>query len=349
MNSTFTVASIYNPAIQSKEHLIEGFSVRKRIFQKIADDIKTSSPKKSKQSYLIIGQRGMGKTTLLLRLAYEVENNPQLNTWLIPITFPEEQYNMRKLYQLWEETAKELEKYAEVYKGLFNDMESHYERHEDDWDYERYCFGLLKQRLRQNGNKLILFIDNFDVLIGKKGISKRGRQRLREILINESDLRLVVGSVEASEYFFSYDEPFYHFFKTIYLEGLSQEETQSLLLGLEGKGGTLINQIIKKTPERIESLRQLTGGVVRTIVLLFEIFIDHKNNKAFADLELVLDRVTALYKHRLDDLDEEATGYCGLCGKKLGSDNAFRNNSKTPNDRKRSKGQYKNIRQKVYS
>ena len=50
------------------------------------------------------------------------------------------------------------------------------------------------------------------------------------------------------------------------------------------------------------SLRILTGGVIRTIVLLFEIFIDDENGNAISDLEKILDRVTPLYKHRMDDL-----------------------------------------------
>ena len=44
------------------------------------------------QHFLIEGQRGTGKTTLLLRLSYEVENDAALNTWLIPVVLKEEVY-----------------------------------------------------------------------------------------------------------------------------------------------------------------------------------------------------------------------------------------------------------------
>ena len=66
--------------------------------------------------------------------------------------------------------------------------------------------------------------------------------------------------------------------------------------------GMKIKEIIDTQPGRIEALRRLTGGVIRTIVLLFEIFIDQKDGSAFSDLEAILDRVTPLYKHRMDDL-----------------------------------------------
>ena len=54
---------------------------------------------------------------------------------------------------------------------------------------------------------------------------------------------------------------------------------------------------------RIESLRILTGGVIRTMVLLFEVFTDQEDSSTLTDLDMVLDRVTPLYKSRMDDLN----------------------------------------------
>ena len=52
-------------------------------------------------------------------------------------------------------------------------------------------------------------------------------------------------------------------------------------------------------------MRRLTSGVPRTIVLLFEIFVDNESGDSFRDLETILDRVTPLYKHRMDDLSPQ--------------------------------------------
>ena len=65
---------------------------------------------------------------------------------------------------------------------------------------------------------------------------------------------------------------------------------------------TRIENIIKNQPERVEILRRLAGGIPRTIILLFEIFADHKSGDSMKDLEIVLDRVTPLYKHRIENL-----------------------------------------------
>jgi len=46
----------------------------------------------------------------------------------------------------------------------------------------------------------------------------------------------------------------------------------------------------------------LTSGIPRTIVLLYQIFIDNSNGSSFKDLDVLLDKVTPLYKSRMDDL-----------------------------------------------
>ena len=41
------------------------------------------------------------------------------------------------------------------------------------------------------------------------------------------------------------------------------------------------------------------------MILLFEIFIDDDEGDSFKDLDMVLDRVTPLYKHRMDELSAQ--------------------------------------------
>lgn len=62
---------------------------------------------------------------------------------------------------------------------------------------------------------------------------------------------------------------------------------------------------MQETPERVETLRILTGGVPRTIALMFKILVDHEHESSVKDLERILDAVTPLYKHRMDDLPKQ--------------------------------------------
>jgi len=95
---------------------------------------------------------------------------------------------------------------------------------------------------------------------------------------------------------------FFHFFTMKSLDGLNAEETRELLLGLGDEEQTKkMAEILHTRPGKVEALRRLTAGVPRTLILLFEIFLDD-HGSALHDLDMLLDRVTPLYKHRLDDL-----------------------------------------------
>ncbi|MDM8522396.1 tetratricopeptide repeat protein [Desulfococcaceae bacterium HSG8] len=294
------VANLYNPHEQTKEQLIQSFVVRHRIFRKLFREIKNTDMKYPEQHYLIEGQRGMGKTTLLLRLSYEIENDSELNTWLIPIVLKEEAYyGITRLFKLWETIAGELENKNPGFTGLSRQMEDAYNENKD---YERICFDMLISALETHSGKILLFIDNLGEMF--KNFNEMESHRLREILMTCPHLRIIGASSLVLEAFFKYEHAFYEFFKKARLKSLNKEETRDLLseLGKDYKKEKAIQSIIENQPGRVETLRILTGGVIRTIILLFEIFTDNQNGSAVGDLEQVLDRVTPLYKHRMDDL-----------------------------------------------
>ncbi|WP_263833529.1 AAA family ATPase [Sulfurospirillum oryzae] len=287
----------YTPDEMNEEDFLSRFAVRKEIVETIFSDLKTSDYNVPNQNYLIIGQRGQGKTTLLRKLQLDVKNDVSLSAFLLPVKFAEEQYQIRSLCRLWEEVAEYLQViYPEIFPTISDDMEVHYE----DEDYELKCFDLLDKAIRAQSKKLLLLIDNIDELLEK--LSKKEQHRLREILLSSSTLRIVGGSTKMIEQHFDYSSPFYQFFKIIKLKGLSFEESKEFLLAIAKEDQKeRITSVLEKTPERVETLRRLTGGVPRTLVMLFDIFLDEEGN-AFDDLLKILDEATPLYKHRMDDL-----------------------------------------------
>ncbi|HDT11280.1 MAG TPA: hypothetical protein ENN58_00930, partial [bacterium] len=171
----------------------------------------------------------------------------------------------------------------------------------DEDDYEETAYKILKNSLNKNGKKLILFFDNFGEILGK--FNEKETRRLREILMGENLIRIVGASSIMLESFYDYSKPFYEFFKIVQLEGLTKKEAPGFLKKIaENYGKPDVIKMIEEHPERVETLRTLTEGVPRTMILLFEIFADNDNGESFKDLELVLDRVTPLYKHRMDDM-----------------------------------------------
>src|SRR3954447_10163060 len=86
--------AIYNPDLLSKHELVAQFVARRAVLEQITADLGRS---KFGQHQLIVGHRGMGKTTLLRRIRYAVEDDPRLAAAWMPATFPEEQYNVSHL------------------------------------------------------------------------------------------------------------------------------------------------------------------------------------------------------------------------------------------------------------
>jgi hypothetical protein len=297
MSQTNLIANTYNPHNQTPRELIDGFVVRKKEFESLYNDIRTDRMEHPPQHAIIQGRRGSGKTTFLLRLYYEIKRDETINKWLVPLVFNEEQYNVRTLYKLWENIAVELESDYEDFSSLPDDMQAGIEAP----DYENICFNLLTSALQKHKKKLLLLIDNFGSMLLK--FDEQEQHRLREILMTSSDIKIIGASSVALESTFDYSKPFFEFFKIVELSGLSKEETTTLLLALgEQYHKQEIKTIIEQKPGKIEALRRLTDGVPRTMILLFEIFVDDAAGDSFKDLEMVLDRVTPLYKHRMDEL-----------------------------------------------
>lgn len=290
--------NLYNPAQKEKETLKKEFVVRTKIFDMIFHDLKSSKMEHSEQAYLLVGQRGSGKTTLLQRLRYAVEDDKQLNKFLIPIVFTEEQYNINELTDIWETIAGVLEDYH-GFQGLTKSISGVIAGNED---YEVKVFNLLIDALNKRGEKVIIFIDNIGDLFRK--LDNLEIKRFREVLTTTAQMRVIGANTSLSEHIFDYREPFHEFFNVILLNDLSGDEVKTLLnkIAVLNHAEDLIKNIIENEPHRIDILRQLTGGVPRTIIMMFNVFMDNVEGKSVRDLELMLDNVTPLYKARLDDL-----------------------------------------------
>lgn len=291
MNTT-----IYNPANKRKEQLIDEFVVRTDEYQLILDDLRSFNGNEVYKHHLIIGQRGSGKTTLIHRIKYAIEGDSALNE-LIPIALGEEQYGISELMNLWEKVGEILEDYFN-FRNLYNEMQDEIETSNE----QQAVFSILLAHIENEGRKVVLFIDNFGDLLDK--FSDQEINSLKKILKTCSFLRIIAASPIAPYNLPESYNLLFKLFKKIPLKGLSNNEIKTLLLKLSESDSSKskIQKIINQHPERIEILRLLTGGVTRTIVSLYKIFIDNVGGKSIRDLQLTLDAVTPLYKHNMDDL-----------------------------------------------
>ena len=288
--------SIYNPNNLTRQELVDMFVIRKKEFEKIFKDIKNSDMKFPEQHYMIDAQIGYGKTTLLKRLYFEIKEDKELKVTLIPVILPEDQYNIRRLYKLWEVTAGHLERENKSFGGLYDEMV----KYSMEKDYDEICFNIMERKLKENNKKVILLIDNMEGILKKFKISEQ--QKLREILLTSAEIRIIGASSEVSEFTFDYSKPFYEFFKFIKLEGLNSEENNEFFKKLgEISNKKDMNLILESNKGEIEAFRRLISGVPRIMTLLFEIF-NGDNVSSAKKLDTLLDRLTPLYKHIMDCL-----------------------------------------------
>src|ERR1044072_4314508 len=90
----------YNPAFLGDDALIHSFVARMSELERILEVVRENAAE-SNQHLLIVGARGLGKTTLVLRSAAEIRTEPELTAKWHPIVFGEETYQANSPGEFW--------------------------------------------------------------------------------------------------------------------------------------------------------------------------------------------------------------------------------------------------------
>ena len=97
----------YNPGFLTDDQLMQQFCVRQAEFESVVEFLRDCTGP-SNPPQLVIGPRGSGKTTLLLRVVAEVRNDPDLSSFLFPVVFGEESYEVTSAGEFWLECLSQL-------------------------------------------------------------------------------------------------------------------------------------------------------------------------------------------------------------------------------------------------
>lgn len=296
--------ALYNPALWSREEVRTYYVARPKILARFLDDFRREQPGTRPQHRLILGQRGMGKSTLLRRLAIGVEDDVELAAQWLPLNFPEEQYNVATLADFWLNCLDALGDWLEA-RGDIAEMQAL------DAEIERLDRkdgeGALQTLLRLAGKlqrRLLLLVDNIDLILERL---KDKDWALREALQEHPELLLVGASSRALEATYDYGAAFYDFFRIDELRGLSEDEMRETIVNLARlRGADELIRRLDDDPGRLRVLHTLTGGNPRTAVLLYGVLLKGIDGDVRSDLEGLLDEVTPLYKARFDELPAQA-------------------------------------------
>ncbi|MDD5387757.1 MAG: tetratricopeptide repeat protein [Gallionellaceae bacterium] len=300
--------AVYNPAILSDADFLTGFVARNDLTEGLQGRLREITPNGLARHHLILGQRGMGKTSLLRRLALGVRDDPKLAEVLLPLTFREEQYNVHNLHTFWMNCLDALGDWFE--KHDFPDKAEALDRDvaalaQGDPDGEA-ALEAFKRWSKAEGRRPLLLLDNIDLILD--GLAEQDWSLRRAM--QEAGGIVVVGATAG--YLEATADPqaaFYDFFQVSVLERLGQDELLACLRRLaeaRGEEGKRVREVIARDPGRIRTLYDLTGGNPRTLVLLYLLLELDSDGDVMSDLERLLDQVTVLYKARVEDLAPQA-------------------------------------------
>lgn len=310
------VIALYGPGNLKAEDLVAGFVARETTLDYFLGELRQqTAANTSPRHHLIIGQRGMGKTTLLHRIAIAVGEHDDLEQALLPLTFREEQYNVINLHVFWRNAIEALlewleqnghDQHAHNLERHLDDVENAYEQNRKDQAGGDVAWRVFKTACETLGKRPVLFLDNLDLILDAL---KKHDWGLRDIL-QQSGCPIVVGAAAAYPKSLSDRKAaFFDFFRLTTLARLESHEVRACLQRLaqkRGAAGTKVADLLRSDPGRINALTEMTGGNPRTLAVLYLLLESQAGEDAFADLEKLLDRMTPLYKARAEEAAPQA-------------------------------------------
>jgi hypothetical protein len=291
----------YNPDRIPPEELEATFVRREKVLEQIVDDLRRQVGAKANQHFLVTGPRGVGKTNLLLMLRLRIQADEQLRGSYLTIKTAEEEYAIADLLDLFRrimELAVEATGDGElkIALGKVTDEKN------PEIALEK-AVQAVKTHSRKSGRKLLLLVDNLDMIIEDQFSDEAQIGRLRDILMNQSFL-VVVG---AAPTFFrevsGYERPLYGFFMLKELDELDFEGMVALLRQrADWEGNHALLDRLDALRPRLKALFHLTGGNPRLVLMLYQLFVLTELPEVRSSLQMLLDDMTPYFKHRMESL-----------------------------------------------
>jgi tetratricopeptide (TPR) repeat protein len=294
----------YNPGQLTDEELKAGFVARQYELQDVVRTIRDEPAEGALQHILIIGPRGMGKTSLGLRTLVEVREDAGLSGLWQPVPFFEESYGVSDLAALWLTALHHLAD-ATNEPEWAKRADALLAREKDTERLAAGAYAALADYRRQSGKRPILFVENLDDLFAQF-LVPQDLARLRSLLQERNDVLLLGTANSVFEAITSSGEPFYEFFKQVRLQGLDRKETFSFLGALAERSDLAdLRQVLSSSPGRVEAVRNLTGGNPRLIALAARMMAESPTGTAREDLERLIDDQTPYFKARIESLSPQ--------------------------------------------
>jgi hypothetical protein len=286
-----TQPMLHNPAFLSDDDLERAFVVREVDLQLLLETIRENTGA-VKWHVLVVGQRGMGKTTLMRRLALAVRQDRALSRLWYPILFSEESYEvlsagefwLKALFHLSEQTQEP--RWREAYEELLAEGD---EQRLHDRAVEHLTGFAAQWNVR-----LLLVAENLDMLFGEQ-LKQKDREawRIREVLEAEQAFTLVGTAMGRFDQVERDEAAFNGMFEFQELRPLDVESCRVLWNHLSGW---------QLDRNQIRPLQILTGGSPRLLTILSSFAAGRTFHGLMDELPRLIDERTSYFKANLDAL-----------------------------------------------
>ncbi len=283
----------YNPGFLSDDELVASFCVRTSEFESIVELLRECTGS-SNPHQIVIGPRGSGKTSLLLRVAAEVRRDAGLSSGFFPIVFAEESYEVATAGEFWLECLFRLAVQAPCREGdpdLSRTCED-LRTIRDDRALAERCLAVLLDFSDREGRRLALMVENLNMMFRDMADPDAG-WRLRKILQTESRIMLIASATSRFAEIDSPDHALYDLFRVVTLRPLNTNECAVLWETVSGRC---------PSPQTIRSLEILTGGSPRLIAIVARFGAERSFRELMADLLDLVDDHTEYFKSHIESL-----------------------------------------------
>lgn len=283
----------YNPGFLSADELIATFCVRTAEYESLIEALRECSGSANTHQ-IVIGPRGSGKTSLLLRVAAEMTRDSDLSARFFPIVFAEESYEVSTAGEFWLECVSRLADQAPRREGGV-DLHRTFEELRivrDDRTLENRCLGVLQDFASREEKRLVLIVENLNMMFRDMGDDDAG-WRLRKALQTEPRIVLLASATSQFDQMNDPKEALYELFRVIRLHPLDTEDCTTLWQTVSGQA---------RAPQTIQALRILTGGSPRLLTIVARFGANLSFRELMADLLDLVDDHTEYFKSHLDVL-----------------------------------------------
>jgi len=291
----------YRPHLDKPEDL-EAISVaREPLLDEMFARLQRWEPGASRQHYLLIGPRGIGKTHVLRLLQHRLSNVPSSERKWFPLSFAEEQYAVTSVPDLLIETLRSL---AEVSGDrALAERYQRVRRESDDQAVVDLALDALRSFCKARACGVLLTLENVDRLLQDQIKKDAQIGLLRKILIEEDWPVLIATSPTYLSDVTDPQKPFFEFFQVVVLDELSPEGVETLLrkrAELDGDNDFLA--YLKRYRSRLRALYHFSGGNPRLTLMLYDLLSRQALTDVKIELNGLLNQLTPFYQDRMKEV-----------------------------------------------